>query len=112
MCGFFEAEHNRHILAKLKQAGVEPDEEARQAGGPLAGQTFVFTGTLERFSRKQAQEMVEQLGGRASGSVSGKTDYLVAGSEAGSKRAKAEQLGIAILTENQFLELIREKGTL
>ena len=111
VCDFFEAEHNRHILAKLKQAGVEPHEEARQAGGPLAGKTFVFTGTLERFSRKQAQEMVEQLGGRAAGSVSGKTDYLVAGSEAGSKRAKAEQLGLAILTENQFLELIKEKGS-
>ncbi|HKL26977.1 MAG TPA: NAD-dependent DNA ligase LigA, partial [Desulfuromonadales bacterium] len=107
---FFEADHNRQTLAKLQRAGVEPQPEARQAGGPLTGKTFVFTGTLEQFSRKQAQQMVEQLGGRASGSVSGKTDYLVAGSDAGSKKSRAEQLGIAILTENQFLNLIKEKG--
>jgi DNA ligase (NAD+) len=105
---FFEAPHNREILAKLEQAGVEPRREARLAGGPLSGRTFVFTGTLELFNRKQAQEMVERLGGRAAGSVSKKTDYLVAGSTAGSKRDKAEGLGIPILTETEFIKMIEE----
>lgn len=103
---FFEAPHNREVLAKLQRAGVEPRQETRVAGGPWTGKTFVFTGILELFTRKQAQEMVEQRGGRAAGSVSSKTDYLVAGSSAGSKRDKAESLGIPILSETEFLQLL------
>ncbi len=105
---FFRAPHNREILTKLQRAGVEPVQEARRAGGALAGKAFVFTGTLEQLNRKQAQEMVENLGGRAAGSVSKQTDYLVAGSNAGSKRDKAEALGIEILTENAFMQMIKE----
>lgn len=105
---FFAAPHNRETLDKLHAAGVVPQQQARLAGGPLSGQTFVFTGALGLFNRKQAQEMVEQLGGRAAGSVSKKTDYLVAGSNAGSKRDKAETLGIEILSEAEFLQMIDE----
>lgn len=105
---FFEAPHNQEVLAKLQRAGVEPKAEVRQAGGPLTGRSFVFTGTLEQFNRKQAQEMVERLGGRAAGSVSKKTDYLVAGGNAGSKRDKAASLGVTILTETEFLQRIEE----
>jgi len=106
---FFAAPRNRVILDKLYQASVIPQQETRIAGGPLSGKTFVFTGALELFTRKQAQEMVEQLGGRAAGSVSKKTDFLVAGANAGSKRDKAESLGIEILTEAEFLQRIEEE---
>ncbi len=74
----------------------------------LNGKTFVFTGALERFTRSEAKEMVEKFAGRASGSVSKKTDYVVAGPGAGSKRKKAEELGIEILTEEEFLSLVSE----
>ncbi len=103
---FFSSPRNSEILDQLRQAGVKPDTEQRRAGGPLSGKTFVFTGALSRFSRKEAQEMVEQRGGRATGSVSKKTDYLVAGDEAGSKLDKAKQLGIAIFTEDEFLDFL------
>ncbi len=105
---FFAAPRNREILERLPAAGVVPQTEQRRAGGPLSGQTFVFTGTLSRFSRKEAQERVERLGGRASGSVSKKTDFVVAGAEAGSKRARAEELGIPVLSEEEFLERIEK----
>ncbi|HIC73742.1 MAG TPA: NAD-dependent DNA ligase LigA, partial [Candidatus Marinimicrobia bacterium] len=67
---------------------------------------FVFTGSLEKFTRSEAKEMVERLGGRTAGSVGQKTDYLVAGPGAGSKRTNAEKLGIPILTETEFLDLV------
>jgi DNA ligase (NAD+) len=103
---FFHKTRNQEILAALKSAGVAPQAEEKRTGGPLTGKTFVFTGSLTQFSRKQAQEMVERLGGRASGSVSKKTDYVVAGDEAGSKLDKARQLGVAVLSEQEFLQLM------
>ncbi|MGE4545204.1 MAG: NAD-dependent DNA ligase LigA [Pedobacter sp.] len=103
---FFHKTRNQEILAALKSAGVAPQAEEKRTGGPLTGKTFVFTGSLTQFSRKQAQEMVERLGGRASGSVSKKTDYVVAGEEAGSKLEKARQLGIEVLSEQEFLQLM------
>jgi DNA ligase (NAD+) len=107
---FFQSERNRQILRKLGEAGVAPREEERRAGGPLSGKTFVFTGALTRLSRKEAQEMVERQGGRAAGSVSKKTDYVVAGEEAGSKLEKARELGVTVLTEEAFLELMEKEG--
>ncbi len=77
-----------------------------QAGDKFKGKTFVFTGALERFSRKEGETLVEAEGARASGSVSKKTDYVIAGPGAGSKLAKAEQLGITVLDEEQFLQLM------
>jgi DNA ligase (NAD+) len=109
---FFRSEENRRTIGKLLARGVVPTEAARRAGGPFSGKTFVFTGTLPTLGRKEAQEMVERLGGRAAGSVSRKTDYVVAGEEAGSKLDKARELGVAVLSEGEFLELLarEEKG--
>jgi DNA ligase (NAD+) len=71
------------------------------------GKTFVFTGTLTKFGRKEAEELVRQRGGKTSSSVSQKTDYVVAGTEAGSKKTKAEKLGITILSEQEFLDMLQ-----
>ena len=110
MLNFFHLPRNQEILRRLRQAGVSPEEEGkRQTGGPFAGKTFVFTGALGRFTRKEAQEMVERLGGRAAGSVSKKTDYVVAGEEAGSKLERARALGVAVLTEEEFLSLVAKE---
>jgi len=105
---FFAKPRNRDILSALQQAGVTPQIEERRHGGPFDGKTFVFTGSLTRFSRKQAQETVERLGGRASGSVSKKTDWVIAGEAAGSKLDKARQLGIQILSEEEFLNMVND----
>jgi DNA ligase (NAD+) len=109
---FFENPKNTAVLEKLEQGGVVfPAEQIESSGEqPLAGKTFVFTGGLEGYTRESARKAVEALGGRASGSVSGKTDYVVAGKEAGSKLEKAEKLGVSILTEEGFNDLLSERG--
>jgi len=86
--------------------GIQFAEVEQIQKSEFLGKTFVFTGSLEKFTRKDAQSMVEKLGARASGSVSSKTDYLVAGPGAGSKLMKAEELNISIYSEDEFLELI------
>jgi DNA ligase (NAD+) len=103
---YFSNPEKKLLLRKLQQAGVEPQGEVviRQ-DGPLTGKTFVITGTLSKLSRKAAEELVEQLGGRASGSVSKRTDYVVAGENAGSKLTKAQKLGVQILNEEAFAKL-------
>ncbi len=107
---FFHSPRNREVLAALKASGVTPGSEQRRAGGPLSGKTFVFTGALSLFSRKQAQEMVERLGARAAGSVSRKTDFVVAGAEAGSKLERARELGIEVLSEEDFLQMMEKEN--
>jgi DNA ligase (NAD+) len=105
---FFEQEDNRGIVGRLRDAGVDltaPKRE-RAAPGPLAGKTFVLTGTLPNLTRDRASELILAAGGKVTGSVSKKTDYVVAGDEAGSKLAKAEQLGIAILDESALEALL------
>jgi DNA ligase (NAD+) len=107
---FFREDHNRAVIEKLRQAGVVNEMEGEPeaaAGGPLAGKSFVFTGRLETMSRPEAEELVAKLGGTAASGVSKKVDFVVAGAEAGSKLAKAESLGIRILTEDEFHELVR-----
>jgi DNA ligase (NAD+) len=95
------------LLEKLHQAGVQPQQEAViQQDGPLTGKVFVITGTLSKWSRKEAEELVEQAGGRAAGSVSKKTDYVLAGENAGSKLTKAERLGVKVIDEATFAELV------
>ncbi len=96
------------LLAKLKQAGLRLTAEAPQAvpAGPLSGMTVVLTGTLSRYSREEAENLVRRLGGRPGSSVSGKTDLVVAGEGAGSKLARAQDLGVRVLDEQGFLELL------
>lgn len=101
---WFEDENNQRMLDDLLALGVRPKEAEAPASDLFSGQTFVFTGTLERMTREQAEELVVRLGGKAAGSVSKATSYVVAGPGAGSKLAKAEQLGVPILTEDEFLE--------
>ena len=105
---WFRNEKNIKFLEKLEKAGVEIISDKRQAtSDKLKGLTFVLTGTLETISRDQAKEKIRALGGDVSESVSKKTDYLVAGSEPGSKFDKAKQLGVKILSEKEFLELLK-----
>ncbi|MBI5860876.1 MAG: NAD-dependent DNA ligase LigA [Rhodocyclales bacterium] len=105
---FFAEAHNVEVIEQLRAAGVHwPEgEPAPRAVLPLAGKTFVLTGTLPTLTRDEAKERIEALGGRVAGSVSKKTDFVVAGAEAGSKLEKAQQLGITILDEPQLMELL------
>ncbi len=103
---FFQDEDHQKIVDACLESGIKFQEVEVVQPSEFTGKTFVFTGSLEKFSRKEAQVMVEKLGARASGSVSSKTDYLVAGPGAGSKLKKAEELEITILSENEFLDLI------
>jgi len=101
---FFEEEHNRAMMERLREAGVDPRAETEAAGepGPLAGRQFVLTGKLPTWSRDEAKERIEAAGGKVTGSVSSKTDYVVAGEDAGSKLEKARALGIAVLGEAEL----------
>jgi DNA ligase (NAD+) len=103
---FFRQEGNRQTIADLLAAGVSPGPGEAPAQGSLSGRSFVFTGTLSTLSRNEARELVERLGGRVSSAVSTKTSYLVAGDSPGSKSAKAEKLGVPLLTEQRFLSLV------
>jgi DNA ligase (NAD+) len=107
---FADEPHNRALVAKLAAAGVnmttrQPDP-VQAAPGPLAGKTFVLTGTLETMTREEAEAAIERLGGKVSGSVSRKTSYLVVGADAGSKLEKARELGVPALGESEFKTLI------
>lgn len=107
---YFAQESNSDFLARLEQAGIMMQEEhtEKQTKEAFAGKTFVLTGTMVAMDRKTAQEKIESLGGKASSSVSKKTNYVVAGENAGSKLTKAEELGITILSEDEFLRLLEE----
>ncbi len=105
IAAFFAEPRNRELVKALLDAGVRPRWERRQ-GGPLTGKRFVFTGGLAGLTRHEAQSRVERLGGRVASSISKTVDYVVAGEEAGSKLKKARDLGVTILTEEQFLELV------
>ncbi len=106
---FFAEPHNVEVIEQLRAAGVHwvEGEAVAVVSSPIAGKTFVLTGTLPTLSRDEAKDMIEALGGKVAGSVSKKTDYVVAGAEAGSKLEKAQALGLAILDETQFRELIK-----
>ncbi|MES2353444.1 MAG: NAD-dependent DNA ligase LigA [Pseudomonadota bacterium] len=108
---FFSEPHNREVIEQLRAAGVTwPEGEGKKrVAGHLAGKTFVLTGTLPTLSRDEAKQQIEAAGGKASGSVSKKTDYVVAGSDPGSKYDKAVELGITILDEAGLLELLKGK---
>jgi len=107
---FFAEEHNRQVIEELRAAGVHWAEGEPQStvAGALAGKTFVLTGTLPTMGREDAKALIEAQGGKVAGSVSKKTDYVVAGSEAGSKLEKALALGVPVLDEAQLMQLLNE----
>ena len=107
---WFESEQSQDLLRRLRDAGVNMTSNERQTDDRFAGMTFVLTGTLERFSREEAQALIEARGGKASGSVSKKTTYVVAGEAAGSKLKKANELGIPVLSEQEFLAMLGEEA--
>ncbi len=111
---FFRDKANRSVIERLRNAGIRALSRKRAAepkpkNGRFAGKTFVFTGSLESMTRQEASEKVRRLGGRASSSVSKNTDYVVAGPGAGSKRAKAESLGVSVISEKDFLKMCEEE---
>ena len=106
---FFREPHNREVIEQLRAAGVRWDEgapAARAASGPFAGKIVVLTGTLEALTRDEAKDRIESAGGKVTGSVSKKTDFVVAGEEAGSKLDRAKELGVRVLDEKEFLKLL------
>ena len=115
VAAFFASDYGRQIISELRALGLNMGDAAaaaavaaERAAGRLIGKTLVVTGTLTRFKRDEIVELIRKQGGKSAGSVSKKTDYVVAGTDAGSKLAKAEELGVTVLTEDQFLELIGE----
>jgi len=97
---------SQDLIRRLQEAGVNMESQQTQVDDRFAGQTFVLTGTLMRYDRKQAQALIEERGGKAAGSVSKKTTYVVAGEAAGSKLTKAQELGIPVLTEDEFAAML------
>jgi len=112
IAAFFASEEHLRVIKALRDKGVTwPDlEPAPRSTGSLTGRTFVITGTLSSMTREQAQEALTARGAKVTASVSKKTSYIVAGGEAGSKLARAEELGVPVLNEQQFLELLRSDG--
>jgi DNA ligase (NAD+) len=107
---FFSESENLEVLQKLKEAGVAPKAEARRETAAFAGKTVVFTGGLESMTREQAEALVRKLGANPSSSVSKNTDLVVAGEKAGSKLEKARQLGVKVISETEFVDLLKESG--
>ncbi|MBO7253093.1 MAG: NAD-dependent DNA ligase LigA [Oscillospiraceae bacterium] len=103
---WFRQEQSRHMVQKLREAGVNFESQRVITDDRFAGKIFVLTGALSKFTRDEATEKIELFGGKASGSVSKKTSYVIAGENAGSKERKARELGIPILTEDEFLEML------
>jgi DNA ligase (NAD+) len=108
---FFGSAAGRKILQRMKQLQIQPKNEKvsakKSAGLPLAGKTFVLTGTLPSMTREEATEKIEALGGHVTGSVSKKTDYVLAGAEPGSKLDKAKEVGVRIIDEAEFQRILR-----
>ncbi|NLY55781.1 MAG: NAD-dependent DNA ligase LigA [Firmicutes bacterium] len=111
LVGFFREEQNRAVIEGLREAGVNfVQPQVHNKDTPLAGKTFVLTGTLQSFTRAEATEAITSRGGKVSGSVSKRTDYVVVGADPGSKLTKAQELGITILSEEEFKQLLSEQG--
>lgn len=107
---FFNNEKNKELIEELKDLGIRMDEELQLRGDAFLGKTFVVTGSLSQFSRKEAKDAIISLGGKATESVSKNTDYVVAGEKPGSKLDKAQELGITIIDEKQFTDLLEKGG--
>ena len=105
---FFDQEQTQHLLQRLKNAGVNTIEETEESTDKrFEGKIFVLTGKLDKFTRDEAQDIIEKFGGKVSGSVSKKTTYVLAGEEAGSKLTKAQDFGVQIISEQEFIEIIK-----
>jgi DNA ligase (NAD+) len=104
---FFSIAANRKLVQRLRESGLALAGKKKERGTKLAGKTFVLTGTLLKYTRDEAKKMIEDAGGRVSGSVSKKTDYVVAGADAGSKLDKAKELGVAVIDEKEMETLFR-----
>lgn len=110
---FFNEAHNMEVVDRLIEAGVHwpaQDESNEEKGLPLRGQTYVLTGTMASMGRSQAKKHLQQLGATVSGSVSGKTDCVIAGENAGSKLSKAKSLMVPVMDENAFIEMLQKYG--
>jgi len=105
---FFQERRNRELVQQLRSAGLSFTGNKKQRGTKLAGKTFVLTGTLARYTRDEAKKMIEDAGGKVASSVSKKTDYVVAGADAGSKLEKAKELGVKVVDEKEMEKLLRE----
>ena len=109
LCRWLESAQSRHLIARLREAGVNMTQPDEQLSHRLEGRTFVITGTLEKRSRQEMTQFIQQHGGKVSGSVSKRTDYLVAGEDAGSKLQKARELGVPVLTEGELEAMTEEE---
>src|SRR5699024_9955344 len=108
ICSFFEEKQTLDLIKRLKEAEVNMSHlEEVQIDDRFAGKTFVLTGTLSKYSRGEASDIIEKFGGKTSGSVSKKTDYVLAGEDAGSKLDKAQKLGVTVLSEEEFEKMIK-----
>jgi len=105
---FFGIAANRKLVERLREAGLTLSGEKKERGTKLAGKTFVLTGTLAKFTRDEAKKLIEDAGGKVTGSVSKKTDYVVAGADAGSKLDKAQELGVAVIDEKELEMLLKD----
>jgi DNA ligase (NAD+) len=107
---FFQQKSNQHVVERLTEKGINPKSGKRKpAEEPLAGMEFVVTGTLDRFTRQEAESAIRKLGGAVGSSITKKTDYLVVGTDPGSKLDKARAQSAGIITESQFLDLLEGK---
>jgi DNA ligase (NAD+) len=106
VAAFFDEPRNLELIARLKEAGVNMEEEVEEGPSPLEGLTFVLTGALDSLTREGARRAIEARGGRVSSSVSKKTDYVVAGADPGSKYDKAQDLGVSIIAEDELLRML------
>ena len=109
---FFDETHNREVITRLRKAGIhwkETEPRAAPGDGRLAGKTFVLTGTLSSMTRDDAKGRIQALGGKVTGSVSKKTDFVVYGDKAGSKLRKAQDLNVEMLDEEQFESLLGQR---
>jgi DNA ligase (NAD+) len=104
---FFEEPKNRQLIERLRKAGLQFRGKKEERGTTLAGKTFVLTGTLVKYTRDEAKRMIEDAGGKVVGSVSKKTDYVVAGDDPGSKLDKARELGVEVVSEQQMEALLK-----
>jgi DNA ligase (NAD+) len=108
---YLHSDYGQAVIRELREQGIDMTAPKRATGSALAGKTLVVTGTLQKYSREEIQELIARHGGRAASSVSKKTDFVVAGDNAGSKLDKAKGLGVRVLSEAEFEELLGGKGS-